>query len=66
MECGRMLHNRVPCCGIEMNVVECDATDSSLVVWIRVVPTLSQLNSLELVGMLGNGVEYCGMERNFM
>ena len=66
MECGGMLHNGVPCCVIEWNVVECDATESFWVVWIRMVPTVSQWNSVELVGVLGNGVESCGMERNGM
>ena len=33
---------------------------------IRMVPTLSQWNSVQLVGMLGNGVESCGMEWNGM
>jgi len=28
------------------------------------LPTFSQWNSVELVGLLGNRVESCGMERN--
>ena len=58
-----MLQNGMPCTGIEWDMVECDATESSCVVWRRMVPTWSQWNSLELVGMFGNGVESCGMER---
>ena len=64
MECAGMWNTGVPYCGIEWHVVECGTTQSSSVVWIRMVPTLSQWNSVELVGMLGNGVESCGMERN--
>ena len=66
MECGGMLHSGVPCWGIEWIVVECDATESYTDFWIGMVPSLPQQNSVELVGMLGNGVESCGMERKGM
>jgi len=61
MECGGMLPNGVQCFFTEGEVVLCDGAESSWVVWIRMLPTLSQWNSVELVGLLGNRVESCGM-----
>ena len=59
-----MLHNGVPCCGTEWNVVETDTTGFPWVACIRMVPTLSQWSSVELVGIgewsriLWNGEEW--------
>ena len=60
-----MLHSGVPCWGIEWIVVECDATELNGFL-DKNVPSLPQWNSVELVGMLENGVESCGMERKGM
>jgi len=60
------LHNGVQCCGIDWNVLQCDATEISWVVWKRMVPTLSQWNSVEHVLILGNAAGSCIIEWNFI